>query len=413
MSQSGLSADSNDVDTLQLYLSWFLHSSEANTDTADMDEEESQQQQERVASLAPLLKQMQCTTHLDRHRRKGIEIAYFPTLPSSDFYLVSFCASVITTMAQYRHFQNLLTSMGEQIAHGNLYIFSVHLSSSLGLTNQDLSDLFQDFGAPYHILLQKRAKPRFVQYQEMLGRIPNKPNTWLLFSEEADLWSPKRIYALISLHSRIPVNTDSHPVYTILTLETCHQQPGCCDVRHPAQVDSALLCGCIKYSFDTPVKGQIQSLEHTELVVREQVLKTFIHENPFLVQHNRFVGAQFSAFAQRYRVDGHERCVMKAALGEWLYFHRHTSGEKAPEFEQQQVVDVHMSLGLPEELKTYYVRLLEYYEIEAYSRDGAEEQFLEVLKGLGDDVVLLYSKLREERTRVRQQMDAESVHGRR
>lgn len=233
--------------------------------------------------------------------------------------LVCMIASVIRDARRLRYFRMLLDSIRAQSVPPHEIWLSLHIDPSV-LSQEDWDPLLSNLPGRVRILRQRRPKRQFVQYGELLERLKDTPETFIMFSDDDDLWHPDR--ALTYYHAYWQSNPDQllDCASFVAREETMHPSRPCarCQRDNEANVQAMLDCGCLTFRFVPydPAERVTDLFEYHEYVVRPHVLRDFLSEHATLVETNRFADMQFRRF------------VVKAGLtgvivpSHWLYYYR-------------------------------------------------------------------------------------------
>lgn len=230
--------------------------------------------------------------------------------------LVGVLASVITDERRFDYFKLLLESIRRQETPLDIFIVSIHFDFDHKI---DLKELFRNFPCPYYILRQKRPKRQFLQYGEIMNRLPRifprlDNETFILFSDDDDLWNTNRV----SFYKQCGQSIIGKPVSSVVALEhTVVLNVRCSTSHSPTDVGGMLKCGCVQISMGESVMGSIEYHEHA---VRHHVAKDFFDTYPVLANTNRFADIAFRDFVRTYKPK--QWCTAHGTPPTWLYFYR-------------------------------------------------------------------------------------------
>ncbi|KAH9253734.1 hypothetical protein BASA81_008352 [Batrachochytrium salamandrivorans] len=277
-------------------------------------------------SFAPLRKTQNTPPMNNPASSEETSPAQFPTPktsgasnPQPQMQLVCLIASVIKCQRRLGYFQLLLDSIRVQIDQLDGLIISIFIDPSLNVPIR----LYNGLGGKEKcfVLRQKCAKKQFVQIQEMLPRVaayfpPQGKETFLMFSDDDDLWHPERaIYYRNGFHDMVRNGSLSSTALLFVNEVTIPGPDHCFahdprNVQGPGDVQRMIDCGCV----------QTQSiLEYHYFVVRPCVLDDFFVAYPRFV-HNQFCDLKFVHFLSNDRNGRNDYC--QVIPSHWLYFYR-------------------------------------------------------------------------------------------
>lgn len=260
--------------------------------------------------------------------------------------LISITASVIHSQERLRYVKALLASIAQQVEHVDQYWFSIHVTPEMR-PHVDLATLFAPLFSALQrrnqlkILSQRTKKQQFHQYADIVQRIGNSNgNAWILFSDDDDLWHPKRMsiwktfvrsghyYLTDEIKSTlgafiIPQTTRVLPNLST-RCKTCLE----CDFLHPQDVDRAIqdkACSCVETTRAGTMEKAFAYWEHVNMCVPLTRLRTFVETRKDLIQKNRFADFAFYEYITS-NITGTERSAFAPpkllAQCQWIYFYR-------------------------------------------------------------------------------------------
>ena len=236
---------------------------------------------------------------------------------------VCLLASVIQEERRLAFFRQLLDTVRAQLVKPDEMIVSIFIDPSLEGDNRDQfwKELFHDL--PFvRVMRQKRKKRQFVQIAEMLGKVEDSPSTFVIFSDDDDLWHPRRVFAYHALYNDTAQMSDSDMSKfsaMIILHDMKTNNTKCPDHRDTSDVDGMIKCGCVELHH-VPYE-QRSGVEYHHMAVRPAVIKDFIASNGRIVRHNRFADMFFRRFVIAYKP---KDCrTTYSSPPHWIYFYRH------------------------------------------------------------------------------------------
>jgi len=248
---------------------------------------------------------------------------------STEYKIVSFTSSVITERARFNYFKDMIQSVCKQEIYPDLFFLSIHISPDLNIPDKEFTDMFKEVPFEYHILRQKRPKKQFVQYKEMLSHLGQHfdlKKTWIMFSDDDDLWNTMRtkvFYAAINSYKTMTLKPEEKFV-GVCILESIKQKDSmipCCEIHTPSDVITAIYDGLVDVTMHQGIR-----VEHHEYLVKTCMLTNFLDKNKFLVKTNRYCDLDFRQFLIKSK-DSLSCDFLPIPVKNWLYFYRASCGE--------------------------------------------------------------------------------------
>lgn len=237
---------------------------------------------------------------------------------------VCLLASVIQEERRLAFFRQLLDSVRAQLVKPDEMIVSIFIDPSLEGDNGDQfwQELFHDL--PFvRVMRQKRKKRQFVQIAEMLGKVEDSPSTFVIFSDDDDLWHPRRVFEYCALYNdtRAKVGDAVMPRFSAMIILHAMKTNNtkCPDHQGTSDVDGMIRCRCVEMRF-LPYEAR-GDVEYHHMAVRPVVIKDFIAENGRMIRHNRFADMVFRRFVVTYKPK--ECRTTYGCPPHWMYFYRH------------------------------------------------------------------------------------------
>lgn len=245
--------------------------------------------------------------------------------------IVVFLASVIDHRNRFLRMVQMLDSVRLQHTKPDIFCISIFIDKeAVDVDRAEIAKLFSNLthrNATVHVVLQKNRKPQFVQFEELLKKFtsswyPEKSHVWVTFTDDDDLWHANRIrmfsYALSQVHLQ------AHPVSGCnVSEDNTHDQPGCCNVKTPDDVDKAYACGCAEQSI-LPTDNRV---EYHRCIVPLWLMLAFFEKYPFYVQTNRYIDMLFSTYIHSYGKGAWKHITIQPEDGAWSYFYRNGQHE--------------------------------------------------------------------------------------
>lgn len=300
-------------------------------------------------------------------------------------HLVCLVGSVITCKRRLKYFELMLDSVRAQIQKPDGFFLSIYIEPSLG--NVDLIHLTRDI-PNVRILKNKTPKLQFVHFQIMFNKLDEyfpcdqkTQESFILFSDDDDLWHPERVYAYKQTWNHMK---DEHRAITssLCTGRTVtHLNPICKKHDDTVSVDDMLECGCA--IFNTPPQLHENKptllMEYHQYAMKRFIVGEFLEDNLALIRCNRFADVQFRCFVHTYQPKAFKTGWMEPPSG-WLYFYRGKRFDYASV--TQPVTDQDGDPFAPENIR----RVIRYYVEMAdipTEKDGAEQQIKKLWVQMG------------------------------
>ncbi len=249
--------------------------------------------------------------------------------------LVCFLSSVVSSSAKLDLLQCLIESAkGQENADFALAV-SCFVTDEVRPRGQEycawVKTLFDGVGRTQHVLVQHEIKPQFLGYANLIREVELTDDTWLMFSDDDDIWSPGRVKLLLTclaFDSADVILFDEMCVLHPDAVEAgktgvryeCPQCGVCCqEFKSFKDVDNALSrkC-CVRFSSLPDGEGEMSSF-----CVKVSVFRTFIRNNMYFVSCNPYCDMLLFWWLKQ----GTYHTVAFDHERGWLYFYRNTRKE--------------------------------------------------------------------------------------
>lgn len=179
------------------------------------------------------------------------------TTPSSDRVIIhSICAAHLNTPQRLLRLQQMLASWRQQKNH--LPSLSISLSHNLP-TRPIIDRQHYDRDGKLSITQQPGPTRQGHHYRHLMSSIPN--NSWVMFTDDDDIWSPTRTATLAHVLANLPTTTNA-------VLIPCHaQHPRIPDLDRRVCIHAATALGtavnvCSAADVDRCIRQGTLSLSH-------------------------------------------------------------------------------------------------------------------------------------------------------
>lgn len=230
-----------------------------------------------------------------------------------------FLASVVDNPQRMRRLEQMLQSAREQTDKPDYFCVSIYTPLVSG---EALQKMFEGIAKHIRIARRKHPLPQFCQYRDLekLFRerwYPDKVSTWVVFTDDDDLWHPHRI---AKFRYGISFCTGEHHNLSgvVMTESTRQTNATCCLVDDWQGVDNGIKCGC---TVDTAVRAE-ELTEYHYCTLRLTEFRRFLETFAFHVEHNRFTDMLLCNYVHSAGGPQRRHGTLPTRPGEWTYFYR-------------------------------------------------------------------------------------------
>jgi hypothetical protein len=191
--------------------------------------------------------------------------------------------------------------------------------------------LFDGVGKKQHVLVQHEIKPQFLGYADLIRDMEILDDTWLMFSDDDDLWSPGRVKLfrtclafdssdVVLFDELCVINADAVEAGKAGVRYECPHCGVCCqEFKNSKDVEDALAKNCcVRFASLVDGEGEMNSF-----CVKISVFRGFVQTNMYFVSCNKYCDMLFFWWLKQR---GHHTVKFDNRRG-WLYFYRNTQKE--------------------------------------------------------------------------------------